>query len=123
MPGTIYDYFVRACRRPIPPESERGLAGDTVENTNGYYARFWIDAPRGRVQNIHYSATSCATLLAICEHIAELAAGQDLTGESAVSVDQLLHLHPEVPPEKRESVILAVTAFHAAATRVHWSYS
>jgi hypothetical protein len=119
LPGTIYDYFVRACRRPIAPESDRGIAGDPVEDSGGYYARFWIDAPAGRIQVVHYAATSCTTLLAVCEHIAELAAGADLTEISTVSVERLLGLHPDIPAEKRDSVPLAVKAFHAAAGRLH----
>ena len=108
MPSTIFDYYLRASRRQVVPESERGIAGDVIEGEDGNRARFWIEPGTNR---IHYSATSCATLLAICEHIAGKAGG--------VTEEELLARHPEIAPSKRSSVTLAVQAFQSALIRVH----
>jgi hypothetical protein len=106
--GTIFDFYLCACRRPFVPEPERGLAGDVIEGDDGNRARFWIEPETNR---IHYCATSCATLLAICEHIAAI--------RGDVTEVELLALHPEIAPSKRSSVTLAVKAYRSASIRVH----
>jgi hypothetical protein len=115
LPGTIYDYFVRACRREIVPPSALGVGGSTVQGEDGNRARFWISAESGRIQSVQYGATSCTTLLGLCEHIVELVTGQELSAASGLTAERLLALHPEIPPEKQEASRTAVRAFHSAA--------
>lgn len=115
MPGTIYDYFVRACRREIVPPSELGVRGAAVQGADENHARFWISLKSGRIESVHYGATSCTTLLGLCEHIVELATGQDPAAVSGITAERLLELHPEIPPEKQEAARTAVRAFHSAA--------
>jgi hypothetical protein len=115
LPGTIYDYFVRACRREIVPPCELGAGGATVQGADENRARFWISIGAGRIESVHYGATSCTTLLGLCEQIVELVVGQELAAASGITAERLLELHPEIPPEKQEAARTAVRAFHSAA--------
>ena len=123
MPGTIYDYFIRACQRRVPPEAERGLPGGIMTGRGGNRARFWLDVCDGRIRAVYYAATSCTTLLAACQHVSELAAGQDLLSLSKLGAAEIAALHPEVAPSKRDSIALAVEAFQAALAASVAAYS
>jgi hypothetical protein len=67
---------------------------------------------------VEYRATTCVTLVALCEQVAELAAGKRLDEATAISPDALLDLHPEIPESRRDRAKLVIQAFRSALTKV-----
>lgn len=94
--------------------SQRGVPGGTVQDEDDSRVRFWIRVEAGRVAAIQYSASSCTTLLALCEHLSELTLGRDLTAVAGITAEELLALHPEIAPSKRSRSNLAVRALRQA---------
>lgn len=105
---SICDYFQHACRRV--PAGGGGIAGEVVYGEDGACAQFFLEIDQGGITAATYKCTSCVTLIALCEHVAELVAG----GEDRITPERLLRLHPEIPPAKRERAALAVAALRAA---------
>jgi NifU-like protein involved in Fe-S cluster formation len=111
----VYYYFQRACRRELRPvhpahwvAEEDATAGFTFEL-----------GPRGRIEAVEYRCTSCMTLVAMCEHVAEQLRGATVDEARALSAGELLSRHPEVPLVRRSRAHLAVAAAHAALEDIH----
>jgi NifU-like protein involved in Fe-S cluster formation len=107
----IYDYFARACRREI---GVFGVEGAAVFDAEGNTARFWITLSRGIIRRVQYKCTTCVTLVALCEHLSEMAEGQEPAAALRLGEGQLLAAHPDVPPERRDRAALAVSALQSA---------
>ena len=105
---SIYDYFQHACCRV--PAGAGGFAGEVVQGEDGACAQFFLEIDRRGITTATYKCTSCVTLVALCEHVAELVAA----GEERITPERLLRLHPEIPPSKRERAELAAEALRAA---------
>jgi hypothetical protein len=58
--------------------------------------------------------SSCATLIAYCEFIAELVPGARLDIMTALAAADLVEAVPGVPALKRGRAVLAIAAFRAA---------
>jgi hypothetical protein len=109
---TIYDYFQRACRGA---SARDGLRGERCFDTDGNSAVFWIAvAPDRRIEAVTYQCTTCFTLVGLCEHLAELAAGTMLPDAIGWTADRLLSLHSEIPNNRRDRAVLAVAALQSA---------
>jgi NifU-like protein involved in Fe-S cluster formation len=106
---TLYDYFGRACRRTLEP-----VAGEPVRDEDGNSAAFSVAMADGRVTHVSYRCTSCATLIALCEHLSELATGLDAVSVLNLQPEALVMLHPEIPEAKRPAAALAVEALQSA---------
>jgi len=107
---TIYEYLQRAFRRPpapLPPGAAWCHDGD--RNLVAFGARLEC----GRIIALGYRSTTCATLLALCEHLAEMVPGMTSAEALAYSAEDLLALHPEIPAGRRARAYLAVRALHA----------
>lgn len=108
---TIYDYFHRALNN-----SKRiALAKNTlVFGDEGNCVAFEVKEEGGKVLDACFKCTSCFTLVALCEHIAELARGMSILEAWRISPKSLLELHPEMPVQLSERADLAVRAFRVA---------
>jgi len=73
-----------------------------------------VSTQGNRIEAADYRCTACATLLALCEHLAELARGMAIDSARALTPEALLRLHPETPRQKRVRAHTAVAAFQAA---------
>jgi NifU-like protein involved in Fe-S cluster formation len=112
---TIYDYLQRAFQRPparLPPKA--AWRGDAQGNLVAFRARI----ENGRIVALEYRSTTCATLLALCEHLVELIPGRTAAEALAYSARDLLALHPEIPAGHRARARLAVRALRAALSLV-----
>lgn len=109
---TVYDYFQRACRR----DSDRfcGISGEQCFDSDGNSAEFRLDARDGRIRSAQYRCTTCVTLVALCEHLAEVLTGSALDEASSWTPERLLALHPEIPAMRRDRATLAVMAVQSA---------
>lgn len=88
--------------------------GPACADADGNFARFAVATARDRIGAIGFRATSCATLLAYCEWLAETAPGQRLAVAASLTSRDLIDALPGVPIVKRGRAVLAVAAFRSA---------
>lgn len=112
--GTVSDYYYAAFRKLGRGLEKCRAAGPLVWGCDRLCARFDLTISAGRLAKVGYRCATCVTLVALCEHIAELAAGQDLEQARTLTERDLIGLHPEIPPARHDRAALAVAAFHAA---------
>jgi NifU-like protein involved in Fe-S cluster formation len=109
---TVGELIERGFRRnrdaPLPIEG--GACADADGNT----ARFSVEVADGRIVAAGFRASSCATLIAYCEFIAEVAPGFRLEIARGLTAANLVEGLPGVPALKHERAVLAVAAFRAA---------
>jgi len=112
---TVYDLFQEVARRPRKEATEDGKM---VFGANGNCAVFFLRVANGRIKEAWFKCTSCFTLVALCQHLSELAIG--LSGEEAQKLgpDLLVRLHPEVPSHLHNRAALACAALQAAIQTV-----
>ncbi len=113
---STYDYFQRAFRRGT--QTPTGYSGDKVRDEDGNCVIFWLQAPAGVISSAEYRCTTCATLVAFCEHLAELVIGLRIEKAHDYNADRLLALHEDVPTYKARRAILALEAFRSAVQKV-----
>jgi hypothetical protein len=113
-PRTVSDLFDRGHRR----SRSTSLAPETPLRTdpNGLSAWFVIEIENGTITAIGFKASTCVTLIAYCELIAEIIEGQDVTAAAALSPALLVANLTGVPALKRDRAVLAVNSFQAALT-------
>lgn len=111
-----HDYFQRAFRRGA--QTRAGIPGTLIRRSDGNCAMFWLVAAAGTISAVEYRCTTCVTLLAFCEHLAELAIGMSVEQAVQYSPQQLLALHPDVPQYKADRATLASEAFRSAAHQI-----
>ena len=109
---TVSELFERGFRRnraaPLPVE------GAQLTDAEGNAVRFSIDVADGKIAGVGFRATSCATLIAYCEFIAESVPGFRLEIARELTAANLVEALPGVPALKRERAMLVVAAFRAA---------
>lgn len=114
---TVYDYFQRACRRD--PEPLRGFSGDQCFDSDGNSVVFALETAESElIVKGRYRCTTCVTLVAFCERLAEELSGSTTVDAASWSAERLLSLHPEVPPVRRDRAMLAVTAVQSAVRKL-----
>jgi NifU-like protein involved in Fe-S cluster formation len=109
---TVADLFERGYRRnraePLP------LEGETVADAEGNHARFSLALDANRIAEIRFRASSCTTLVAYSEALAELLAGFDATMAAQYAPQDLVAALPGVHPLKQSRAVLAIAALRAA---------
>ena len=114
---TVSDLFERGFRRnrsaPLP------VLGAELSDTDGNTARFSLAIADERIVDANFRASSCATLIAYCEFIAELVPGARLEIVTALTAADLVEAVPGVPALKRPRAVLAVAAFRAALAKAN----
>jgi NifU-like protein involved in Fe-S cluster formation len=89
------------------------IEGTRHADAEGNTACFSLDTTDGRIAGIGFRATTCATLIAYCEYIAEIVLGFRVEIARELTAEQLVASVPGVPPFKRERAVLAIAAFRA----------
>ena len=67
------ELFARGFRRRR--DAPLAIEGDACSNDTGYFALFSLDIADGRIRTVGFRSSSCATLIAYCELIAETVPG------------------------------------------------
>ena len=106
------DLFERGFRRNR--EAPLAIEGAATLDPDGNAARFSVDIAGGKLLAVNFRATTCATLIAYCELIAELVPGMPADMAEQLSARDLVEGLPGVPPLKHARASLAVDAFRAA---------
>jgi NifU-like protein involved in Fe-S cluster formation len=113
---TVSELLERGLRR----NRQAALAVEGAECTDaeGNRARFSVANGGGKVTAVGFCATSCATLIAYSELIAEITPGMGLDLAAGLAARDLIDVLPGVPPPKRERAVLAVAAFRSALASI-----
>jgi len=109
---TVYDYFHQAMRNSGKVLTDRQSKLLFGEENN--CAAFEVQHCGGKISDVRFKCTTCVTLVAFCEHIAELARGMNIAEAREIAPETLLKLHPEVPAQLANRADLASAAFRAA---------
>lgn len=113
---TVSELFERGFRRrraaPLPIE------GDVCTDAVGNFARFSLALTDGRIAALGFRCSSCATLIAFCELIAETVPGFSPEIARALTANELTAALPGVPAYKHDRAVLAVAAFRAALASI-----
>jgi NifU-like protein involved in Fe-S cluster formation len=118
---TVNELFERGYRRNRA--APLSIEGARQADAEGHSACFSLDIANGKIDAVGFRATTCATLIAYCEYIAEIVPGFRLEIARELTAAQLAASVPGVPPLKHDRAVLAITAFRAslaaAATATH----
>jgi NifU-like protein involved in Fe-S cluster formation len=109
---TVAELFERGFRRNR--EAPRAIAGSPCTGAEDNTATFSLDVAEGRITAIGFQASCCATLIAYCEYIAEIAPGFRFEIARGLTAADLVESVPGVPALKRDRAVLAIAAFRAA---------
>jgi len=112
---TVHDYFGQAYFRLARNGVRPGLRGPLICGPDGICAAFALETERDRITRVDYRCATCVTLVALCEHLAELASAMTVDEAARYKPRFLLDHHPEIPPERRDRAFVAVEAFRSAA--------
>jgi NifU-like protein involved in Fe-S cluster formation len=113
---TVAELFERGHRRNRA--EPLALEGETVADAEGNNARFSVDLDGDRLAEIRFRASSCTTLIAYSEALAELLAGFDAAMAAQYAPQDLVAALPGVHPLKKNRAVLAVAALRAALLRI-----
>ena len=111
MQRDVYHYFQQACRRKFGSEIKPERFVELDDATAGFVIRV---GHGGRIDAIDYRCTTCVTLVALCEHVAEDLRGVDLNRARSLTASGILELHPEIPFSRQSRAQLTTAAVHAA---------
>jgi NifU-like protein involved in Fe-S cluster formation len=109
---TVAELFERGFRRNRA--APLAVEGDAVRDAEGNSARFSLDLDGGKLGEIRFRVSTCTTLIAYCEALAELLPGLDADLAAHFTPTELVDALPGVPRLKQPRAILAVAAFRAA---------
>ena len=113
---TVDELFARGFRRNR--EAPRSVEGAPCKDAAGNLARFSLDVEAGKVVRVGFRVSTCATLIAYSELLAEMLPGARIELARKMSPESLVAVLPGVPPLKRDRAGLAIAAFRAALAEV-----
>jgi hypothetical protein len=109
---TVSDLFDRGYKRNrLAPFSVQGAI---LRDANELSAAFSLTVERDTIKAVRFQVSTCITLIAYSELLAELAAEEKLRHAARISETDLVIALPDVPALKRDRAILAINAFRAA---------
>lgn len=114
-PRKVYDLFHQALRHN---RREPQTWGPTLQASDGVTASFALELQDGRLSAVSYRATTCITLVALCELLAQQATGLTIAEAQSLDAAWLLQAIPEIPQARQPRAELAAEAFHASL-RLH----
>ena len=109
---TVGELFERGFRRNRA--KPLAIEGSKCTDAEGNSARFSLELADGKLAAVGFRVTTCATLLAYCELVAEIAPGFGPEIAEGLSARDLVEAVPGVPELKRPRAVLAIAAFRAA---------
>jgi hypothetical protein len=107
--GELFERGFRRARQPALP-----IAGPTYSDPDGLHASFSLDVADGMVSAVRFRAATCATLMAYCELLVELAQNGGLAAAAGITSEQLVAEVAGVPAMRMDRAALAMLAFRAA---------
>lgn len=92
----------------------RGRAGAAIIDPDGNSVAFYLEIQGQLIASASYKATTCVTLLALCEQAVDLLRGLPLPAAGDLSAEDLLARHPDIPPIRHDHAVLVIRAIRAA---------
>jgi NifU-like protein involved in Fe-S cluster formation len=114
---TVTELFERGYRRNR--EAPRAIVGASCTGAEDNTAAFSLDVADGRIVAVGFHASCCATLIAYCQYLTELAPGFHLELARELTAANLVDSVPGVPTLKRDRAVLAIAAFRAALSKAN----
>jgi hypothetical protein len=111
----VYYYFQQACRREVQPMPSR-IQFETNDDARAAFV-LGIGALE-RIESVEYRCTTCVTLVALCEHLAQELRGSTIQQARSFTAERLLTLHPEIPSVRSSRAQLALAAVRAALENI-----
>jgi hypothetical protein len=109
---SVSELFERGFRRNR--EAPLSIAGALCTGADDNTVAFSLDVADNRLVAVGFHASCCATLIAYCEFIAEIAPGFRLGIARELTAQNLVEGLPGVPTLKRDRAVLAIAGFRAA---------
>jgi NifU-like protein involved in Fe-S cluster formation len=109
---TVSEMFERGFRRNRAEPF--ALQGNAVADAEGNSARFSIALDGIKLAELRFRASSCTTLIAYSEALAELLPGLEMSLAAQFTPQELAAALPGVHPLKQNRAVLAVAALRAA---------
>ena len=114
---TVDELFARGFRRNR--EAPLSVEGAPCKDAAGNLARFSLDVKAGKVVRVGFRVSTCATLIAYSELLAEMLPGARIELAREMSPESLVAALPGVPPLKHDRAGLAIAAFRTALAEVN----
>jgi len=111
----VHYYFQQACRRPL---NAAAVPVSFVTQDEAQAGFTFSLGPQDRIAGVEYRCTTCITLVAMCEHLAERLRGASLREARALTADDLMEWHPEIPRSRSSRASLALAAARAALDNI-----
>ncbi|HEX5777507.1 MAG TPA: iron-sulfur cluster assembly scaffold protein [Xanthobacteraceae bacterium] len=108
----VAELFERGFRRNR--QEPLAVQGETIVDAEGNSARFSVQLDGGKIAELRFRASSCTTLIAYSEALAELLTGFDAAMAAQYAPQNLVAALPGVHPLKQNRAVLAVAALRAA---------
>lgn len=89
-------------------------SGDTCSDANELTLQFALQVERGMIRRVNFKASTCITLVAYAELLAERVTGQELKQAIRVDAEDLVQALCEVPPGKQDRARLPILALQSA---------
>ncbi len=107
--STCFDRGLERLRRPLLP-----FSGSFCFDEGGLRAQFSLDLDGGVIRQVAFRATTCVTLVAYAELLADTVTGTDLRSAIRLRPEELAGALDGVPLVKRRRAALPVRALHSA---------
>ncbi len=107
--STCFDRGLARLRRPLLP-----ISGNVFEDEGGLRVKFSLDLDGGVIRQVAFRATTCVTLVAYAELLAETVTGTDLRSAVRLRPEELAGALDGVPLVKRRRAALPVRALRSA---------
>lgn len=114
---TVSELFERGFRRKR--QAPLAIEGEPVKDADGNMAQFSLDIKDDTLVDARFCASSCTTLIAYCEAIAEIVPGFSTEIAAHITPSELVAALPGVPALKQNRAVLAIAAFRAALLAAH----
>ena len=109
---TVLDYFNLGLQRG--GHTALPIVGEVVQGPAGLTVRFQLRGERGIISHVSFNASTCVTLVAYCEMLAQRATGLSMREATSICADELTEDLVGVPSCKRDRAWLAVRAMQSA---------
>jgi hypothetical protein len=109
---SVLDYFDRGLRRSR--QATFPVVGDVIQGPNRLSARYDLRVEDGSIRGVSFKASTCVTLVAYCELLAEWATGKSLRDAMLIDPGELADGLAGVPVMKRDRAMLAARALQSA---------
>lgn len=112
---SAFDHLIRGFRRNGGPLL--AVVGRVAHDGDGRTAQFSVEVEDGVLTAVSFNVSTCATLIAYCEFVAEGVTGATLSQAVALTPEQVIAPLKGIPPHKHDCARLAISALHAAVKK------